>query len=167
QISIKIFRYIVSPPEVVVGVRENLMLLINSHILKMATMLQSSAEYNRGRVAIIERIYDNVVTKYTALEQSNKDSSMSARKSHSKERTMTTPAIVERAQALISNDPGQSLRKLASIVGISESTTRRIAEEDLRYKLYTLKIQQTLSEVARTSRVARLGSHFGLPTTQI
>ena len=42
---------------------------------------------------------------------------MSARKSHSKKR----PAVVERVQALISDDPGQSLRKLASIVGISES----------------------------------------------
>jgi len=76
---------------------------------------------------------------------------MPTRKSHLKERITTTPAIVERAQALISDDPGQSLRKLASIVDISESTTHRIAEEDLRYKSYTLKIQQTLSETARTS----------------
>jgi len=36
----------VSPLEIVVGVREILMLLINSHILKMA-MLEPSAEYNR------------------------------------------------------------------------------------------------------------------------
>ena len=47
------------------------------------------------------------------------------------------PKGLERAQALISDDPGQSLRKLASIVGISEPTMRRIAEED---KSYTLKI---------------------------
>ena len=97
-----------SPPEVVVGVRESLMLLVNSHILKMATILKSNAEYNR-RVAIIEgfragrsateiirvfgyprsTVYD-VVTKYTALEQSN-ESSMPARKSHSKERTARPP----------------------------------------------------------------------------
>jgi len=43
----------VPPLEIVVGVRESLMLLVNSHILKMAAMLKSSAEYNR-RVAIIE-----------------------------------------------------------------------------------------------------------------
>ena len=74
------------PPEIVVGARESLMLLINSHILKMAAMLKSSAEYNR-RAAIIEGlraelsameiirffgyprsiVYD-VVAKYTALE---------------------------------------------------------------------------------------------------
>jgi len=39
-------------------------------------------------------------------------------------------AVVERTQALISKDPGQSLQKLTSIVGISESTMRRIVKED-------------------------------------
>jgi len=63
------------------------------------------------------------------------------RKSHSKERTARIPAVVERAQALIS-DSGQSLRKLTLIVGISEPTMRRIAKEDFRYKSYTLKIRQ-------------------------
>jgi len=79
-------------------------------------------------------IYD-VVAKYMALEQSNEDC-MPARKSHSKERIARTPAIIERAQMLISDDdcPGQSLQKLASIVGISESTMYRITEEDLHYK---------------------------------
>jgi len=57
-------------------------------------------------------------------------------------------------KGFISDDPGQSLRKLASIVGVSEPTMHRIAEEDLRYKSYTLKIQM-LSEFTRTSRVAR------------
>ena len=69
-------------------------------------------------------VYD-VVAKYTALEQSNEDSSMPVRKSHSKERIARTSAVVERTQALISDDPGQLLRKLASIVGVSEPTMRR------------------------------------------
>ena len=64
------------------------MLLINSNILKMAAMLKPSAEYNRraiiegfraGRSATeIIRFFGyprltvyNVVTKYTALEQSS------------------------------------------------------------------------------------------------
>jgi len=42
------------PSEVVV-IRESLMILVNSHILKMAAMLKQSAEYNR-RAAIIEGI---------------------------------------------------------------------------------------------------------------
>ncbi|EGI65270.1 hypothetical protein G5I_06269 [Acromyrmex echinatior] len=41
---------------------------------------------------------------------------MPARKNHSKERIARTPAIVERAQALISDDPGQSLRVLIDVV---------------------------------------------------
>jgi len=106
------------------------------------------------------------VAKYT-LEQSNKGSSMPARKSHSKERAARIPAVVERIQALISDGSRQSLRKLASIVGVSEPTMRRIAEEDLRYKSYTLKIRQMLTEAARTSQVARLGSHSGFPIAQI
>ena len=175
QISIQIFRYTVPPPEIVIGVQESLMLLVNSHILKMAAMLKPSAEYNR-RAAIIEdlragrsateiirffgyprsTVYD-VVAKYTALEQSNEGSSMPARKSHSKERTARIPAVVERAQTLISDDPRQSLRKLASIVGVSEPTMRRIAEEDLRYKSYTLK---RLSEAA-TTRNCSICPDFG------
>jgi len=48
-----------------------------------------------------------------ALEQSNEGC-------YSKERTARIAAIVERVQALISDDLEQSLRKLASIVGVSE-----------------------------------------------
>ena len=46
KFQFKFFGYIVPPPEVVVGIRENLMLLINSHISKMATILKPSAKYN-------------------------------------------------------------------------------------------------------------------------
>ncbi|KAG5338751.1 SETMR methyltransferase, partial [Acromyrmex charruanus] len=67
-------------------------------------------------------VYD-VVAKYTALEQSNEDSSMPARKSHSKEGTARTPAVVE--------------KRIMQIV------------EDLRYESYTLKIRQMLSETSQ------------------
>jgi len=53
-------------------------------------------------------VYD-VIAKYTALEQSNEGSSTPARKSHSKKRTARTPAVIEKTQALISDDPGQLL----------------------------------------------------------
>ena len=98
-----------------------------------------------------------------ALEQSNEDC-MPARKSHSKERIARTPAIIERAQTLISDDdcPGQSLQKLTSIVGISESTMYRITEEDLHYK--SLKIRQMRPEVVRNKLSC---SHSDPPTTQI
>ncbi|KYM81202.1 hypothetical protein ALC53_08273, partial [Atta colombica] len=38
---------------------------------------------------------------------------------------------------------------------IPEPTMHRIAEEDLRYKSYTLNIRQMLFKAARTSRVTR------------
>jgi len=63
-----------------------------------------------------------VVAKHSASEQLNESSSTPARKSHSKERIAKTPAVVERTQALILEDPEQSLRKLASIVSVSEPT---------------------------------------------
>jgi len=129
----------VPPLEIVVGVRESLMLLVNSHIFKMAAMLKPNAKYNR-RVAIIEgfragrlatevirffgyprSIVYNVMTKYTTLEQSNKV--------YQRERVTRKNAPRGPPQALISDDPGQSLRKLALIVGVSEPTIRRIAEK--------------------------------------
>jgi len=102
------------PSEVVVGVWESLMLLVNSYILKMAAMLKPNAEYNRWAVIIedlraehsatkIIRFFEyprstvyNVMAKYTGLEQFNKGFSMPARKSHSKERITKIPAIVGR-----------------------------------------------------------------------
>jgi len=139
----------------------------------MSTQIRSSAEYNR-RAAIIEglragrskteiirffgfprsTVYD-VAAKYLASEASEKGSANPTRKSHSKEKSVRTPAIIERAQELISEDPGLSLRKLAKILGVSETTIRRIAEEDLHFKSYVIKVRQTLSEAAKVNRVAR------------
>ena len=56
----------------------------------------------------------------------------------------TRPTVVERAQAVILDDPEQLLRKLASIVGVSEPTMRRIVEEELQYKSYTLSYKDTI-----------------------
>ena len=86
----------------------------------MAKMLKRSAEYDK-RAASVEglraghsaaeiirffnypksTVYD-VVAKYGAAEQSNENSSVPARKRHSKCRIVRTPEVVERAHALIS-----------------------------------------------------------------
>ncbi|XP_025153568.1 uncharacterized protein LOC109503697 [Harpegnathos saltator] len=138
------------------------------HNLETVTILKPSAEYNR-RAAIIESVragrsateiirffiyprsavYD-VVAKYNESEKSNEGFATPARKTHSKERVVRTPEIIQRAQELIFVDPGQSIRKLLSVVGVSEKTIRRIVEEDLRYKSHTIKVRQMLSEVGRT-----------------
>ena len=106
------------------------------------------------------------MAKYTALEQSNEGSSMPTRKSHSKK--CTRIPVVERTQALISDDSGQSLRKLALIASVrkQQCVEGGIAEKNLRYKSYILKIRQMLSEAAKTNRVARLGSYSGLSIVQ-
>lgn len=136
-------------------------------------MLRQSEEYNR-RAAIIESVragrsateiisffgyprstvYD-VVAKYKESEKSEEGLLTPARKVHSKERVVRTPEVIQRVQELIFEDPGQSIRKIASLVGISETTMRQIVQEDLRYKSYTIKVRQMLSEAARTKRVER------------
>jgi len=106
----------------------------------MAAASTLGREYNR-RAAIIEglragrspteiirffgyprsTVY-NIVAKFSASEQSKESSSTPARKNHSKERTARTSTVVKRTQALISEE--QSLRKLVSIVDVSEPTMR-------------------------------------------
>jgi len=48
---------------------------------------------------------------------------------------------------LISEDPGLSLMKLAKILGVSDTIIHRLAEEDLCFKSYVIKVRQMLSEV--------------------
>jgi len=51
------------------------------------------------------------------------------RKSHSKEKSVGL-----QGSKAHSEDPGLSLTKLAKTLGVSDTTMRRIAEEDLRFK---------------------------------
>ncbi|XP_011707025.1 PREDICTED: uncharacterized protein LOC105462195 [Wasmannia auropunctata] len=156
-----------------IGIQNSLTHVLNHHNLETVAMLKPSAEYSR-RAAIVESVragrsvtetirffgyprstvYD-VIAKYHESEKSNKGSATPARKIHSKERVVRTPDIIQRAQELIFEDSGQSIRKLSSVVGVSEKTMRRIVEEDLRYNSYTIKVRQMLSEAARTKRVER------------
>jgi len=99
-------------------------------------------------------VYD-VIAKYNESEKSNEGFATPARKTHSKEHVVRTPDIIQRAQELIFEDPRQSIRKLSSVIGVSEKTMRQIVEEDLRYKSYTIKVRQMLSKAARTKRVER------------
>ena len=139
----------------------------------MAEQLRLSAEYNR-RAAIIESlragrspaeiieffkyprstVYE-VCAKYKASEKLEKGFANPSRKNHLRDKSARTPEVVQRVQELIAEDPGQSFRKLATIVGTSEATMRRIVEEDLRYKSYVIRVRQMLSETVKIKRVAR------------
>jgi len=57
------------------------------------------------------------------------------------------PSIIERAQEFISEDLGLSLMKLVKTLSVSDTTMHRIAEEDLRFKSYVIKVRQMLSEI--------------------
>jgi len=150
----------VPPLDVVVGIQESLMFLVNSHILKMAAMLESSVSIieesshwtlSNGNNSVfwipdINRLWRcNKIYGFRTVQRRFQYAS----EKESLERThREDPAVVERAQALISDDPGQSLRKLASIVGVSELTMRQIVKENLWYTLNTF-VQQMLSEDTR------------------
>jgi len=75
-------------------------------------------------------MYD-VAVKYLVSETSEKGSANPTIKNHSKEKSVKTPAIIERAQELISEDPGLSLTKLAKTLDVSDTTMLRVAEEEL------------------------------------
>jgi len=120
----------------------SLMLLVNSLKLKMVAASIPGGEYNR-RAAIIEGLRagqsPTEISRYfgyprpfmtlwqNIVLQNNQTKVEAARKSHSKECTARTPAVVERTQALILEDPGQSLRKLASIVSECSEAVETVA----------------------------------------
>lgn len=90
-------------------------------------------------------VYD-VMSKYVALDTSEKGSINPTRKSYSKEKSIRTLAIIEKTQELISENPELFLTKLAktlgmSFLGMSFTTMRRIAEENLYYKFYVIKVR--------------------------
>ncbi|CAK9807113.1 Transposable element Tcb1 transposase [Anthophora quadrimaculata] len=139
----------------------------------MTELVKQNPEYDR-RAAIIESlragrtpveiikffsyprstVYD-IAKRYAASDWFEKGSPSPARKVQVREKSTRTPEIIQRAQDMILEDPGTSLRKLASVLGVSETIVRQIAQEDLRYASYVLKVRQMLSEAAKLKRFAR------------
>jgi hypothetical protein len=98
--------------------------------------------------------YD-IATQFKRAEKLNKGSGTLLRKVKSSPRSRRTKNVIKRAQNMILKDPGVSLTKLAAKLNVSSTTMRRIAAEDMRYKSYTLKFRQMLSQDARDKRVNR------------
>jgi len=131
--------------------RVSLMFLINSHKLKMATVSTPGREYNR-RAAIIEdfragrspteiirffgdqpfMIWQNIVLQ-------NNQTKVPVRQRGRVTKNARTPAVVERTQALISEDPGQSLRKLASICGCKRASNASNCRERFSIQIIHIK----------------------------
>ncbi|XP_072750568.1 uncharacterized protein [Anoplolepis gracilipes] len=99
----------------------------------MSEQIRSSAEYNRraiieglraGHSQIIRffgypkpTVYD-VAAKFFASKNSTEGSANSTKKRHSKEKAVRTPEIIAKTQQYISEDPGQSLTKVAKTLDI-------------------------------------------------
>jgi len=121
------------------------MLLVNSHKFKMAAASTPCREYNR-RAAIIEGLHagrspteiiqffyirdELFMMSWQNIVLQNNQAKVPIRQRGrvTRKNALRGPLqVVERIQALISEDPGQSLRKLASIVSVSEPIMCRIA----------------------------------------
>jgi hypothetical protein len=57
--------------------------------------------------------------------------------------------IVEKVQEAINDDPGQSMRKLAEEVEVSEWLIRKIIKEDICYRLYSLRRGQFMTAATK------------------
>ncbi len=57
--------------------------------------------------------------------------------------------MVERVQEAISEDPGLSMRKLAEDLEVREWQIRKIAKEDISYRLYSLRRGQFMSAATK------------------
>lgn len=74
------------------------------------------------------------------------------RKQHRRRSDAHTVEIVERVQEMINNDPGQSMRKMAADLGVSEWLIRKIVKQDIRYRSYSLRRGQFLTEKTKKTR---------------
>ena len=142
------------PPEVVVENPRKPDVFSKQSFLKMAAMLKPNAEYNR-KSAIIEGLrtgrsateiirffgYSRSIVYDVVAKQSNEDSSMPARKSHSKERTAShwkgSSADFGWTRAIVAKISIDCWCKRAN----NASNCRG---GHLRYKSYTLKIWHAL-----------------------
>lgn len=113
------------------------MIIGDLHVGRSPTEIIKFIEYQRSTV------YD-IVQKYAASDMSEESSANPARKIHSKKKTAKLPAVVQKAQELISEDSRTLFRKLVTILEVSDATMRRIAEKDLRYTSYVIKVRQML-----------------------
>lgn len=136
--------------------------------------IKTSTEYDR-RAAIIEglragrtareiieffqypksTVYD-VAKAFKDAEEKEEGSASATRKRHAPgAQKLRDSSFLERLQALIDEDPGCSMRKLAEKLNVSDFTIRKAVSEDLRCKSYVLRVRQMLSAEMKSKRVAR------------
>ena len=96
-----------------------------------------------------------IASQFRSAEEAEEDSGTPARKTHSRDRTARSEDMILALHAMIDEDPGVPMRRLAMSLQVGEATIRRAVHEDFRYKSYRLKIRQALNDDARAKRLAR------------
>jgi transposase len=79
----------------------------------------------------------------------------SERKQHKRRSDARDVNFVQLVQEMISEDPGRSMRSMARELEVSDSTIRRVVEEDIRYKSYALRRGPLLNDVTRERRLEK------------
>ena len=74
------------------------------------------------------------------------------RKQHRRRSDAHSQEMVDRVQELINEDPGRSMRKIAEDLEVSEFLIRHIVKEDIRYKSYSLRRGQFMTEATKKTR---------------
>jgi hypothetical protein len=90
---------------------------------------------------------------HSFIEEGGQDEDFDVkRKKHSRRSDAHSMDLVERVQELINEDPGRSMRKLAEDLEVSEYLIRKIVKEDIRYKSYSLRRGQFMTEATKKTR---------------
>ena len=100
---------------------------------------------------IAKRYYDDLASQDGPDE--DKTASPARKKRSEAPNKKRMPDFLQQLQELIEEDPMQSMRQLAIRLDVSECTVRRAVHQDLRYKSYTIRIRQLLTETMKAKRV--------------
>ena len=88
------------------------------------------------------------------LERSGDPGMVVKRKAKPQEasRTVREADFVARVQAIIDDDPGKSMRAIARVLKVGDTTVRRCVSQDIRYKSYAMRTGQLLTEAAKQKK---------------
>lgn len=106
----------------------------------------SSAFKNRARPS--HNTVKNLVEKFERTGSVKND--IDARKN--KERTVTTPELIEELDKLTTDEPSISMRRAAQRFNISHSTVHKVLRKDLKKFPYKIQTAQRLTEAAKQRR---------------
>ncbi len=99
----------------------------------------------RSTVFSIKMKFDEFIASGGLLDDFN-----IPRKAHWRRSSAKGLVLAEEIRNIMEVDPGRSMRSIATEFGVTESTVRRIVQEDLRYKSYAMRKGQFMSEATKT-----------------